>query len=52
MKKYIYATVILEEEDAVKEHNQTTLDAAEHVKEAQGMREEGNKRIAEALEDQ
>jgi hypothetical protein len=52
MKKDIYATVILEEEDAVKEHNQTTLDAAEHVKEAQGMREEGNKRIAEALEDQ
>jgi hypothetical protein len=36
MKKDIYATVILEEEDAVKERNQTILDAAEHVKEASG----------------
>jgi hypothetical protein len=52
LKKDIYATVILEEEDAVKERNKTILEAAEHVKEAQGMREEGNKRIAEALEDQ
>ena len=27
------------------------VDAAEHVKEAQGMREEGNKQIQEAIED-
>jgi hypothetical protein len=38
MKKEIYATVILEVEDAIKECNQTILDAAEHVKEARGMK--------------
>jgi hypothetical protein len=52
LKKDIYATVVFEEDDAVKERNKSILEAAEHVKEAQGMREEGNKQIAEALEDQ
>jgi hypothetical protein len=52
LKKDIYAAVFLEEEDAVKERNKTILESAEHVKEAHGMRQEGNKRIAEALEDQ
>jgi hypothetical protein len=52
LKIYIYATVVLEEDDAVKERSKTILEAAEHVKEAQGMREDRDKHLAEALQDQ